>query len=82
MHVFEEDGRAYVRRAARAGKTYDLIMLDAYDHEYIPEHMLTQEFLRAPKMVQIGRRANPADTAPAPLLPPTEMSPLWVASYP
>ena len=43
--VFEEDGRAYVRRAVRAGKRYDLIMLDAYDHEYIPEHMLTREFL-------------------------------------
>jgi spermidine synthase len=46
MHVFEEDGRAYVRRALRAGQHYDLIMLDAYDHEYIPEHMLTREFLQ------------------------------------
>jgi spermidine synthase len=44
--VFEEDGRTYVRRARREGKSYDLIMLDAYDHEYIPEHLLTQEFLR------------------------------------
>jgi spermidine synthase len=43
--VFEEDGRVYVRRAMRAGKSYDLIMLDAYDHEYIPEHLLTREFL-------------------------------------
>jgi spermidine synthase len=46
MQVFAEDGRAYVRRAVRAGKHYDLIMLDAYDHEYIPEHMLTREFLQ------------------------------------
>jgi spermidine synthase len=45
MRVIEEDGRAYVRRAGRAGKTYDLVMLDAYDHQYIPEHMLTREFL-------------------------------------
>jgi spermidine synthase len=44
--VYEEDARAYVRRAMRAGRSYDLIMLDAYDHEYIPEHLLTQEFLR------------------------------------
>jgi spermidine synthase len=43
--VFEEDGRVYVRRAVRAGTRYDLIMLDAYDHEYIPEHLLTREFL-------------------------------------
>jgi spermidine synthase len=46
LQVFEEDGRAYVRRAVRAGEHYDLIMLDAYDHEYIPEHMLTREFLQ------------------------------------
>jgi spermidine synthase len=46
LPVYEEDGRAYVRRALRAGRKYDLIMLDAYDHEYIPEHLLTQEFLR------------------------------------
>jgi spermidine synthase len=43
--VFEEDGRAFVRRARRTGRQYDLIMLDAYDHEYIPEHLLTREFL-------------------------------------
>jgi len=47
--VFEEDGRAYVKRMVRARRTYDLIMLDAYDHEYIPEHMLTREFLQEVK---------------------------------
>jgi spermidine synthase len=45
MQVIVEDGRVYVQRALRAGKTYDLVMLDAYDHQYIPEHMLTREFL-------------------------------------
>ena len=44
-HVFEEDGRAYVRRVLRTDKRYALIMLDAYDNQYIPEHLLTQEFL-------------------------------------
>jgi spermidine synthase len=43
--VFEEDGRVFVKRAARRGEKYDLIMLDAFDHEYIPEHLLTREFL-------------------------------------
>jgi spermidine synthase len=43
--VFEEDGRVFVRRTARASQSYDLILLDAYDHEYIPEHLLTREFL-------------------------------------
>lgn len=47
--VFEEDGRAFVKRMVRAGKTYDLVMLDAYDHEYIPEHLLTREFLQEVK---------------------------------
>jgi spermidine synthase len=43
--VHEEDGRVFVKRMQRAGVKYDLIVLDAYDHEYIPEHMLTLEFL-------------------------------------
>jgi spermidine synthase len=46
IHVFEEDGRVYVRRMQRLGRHYDLIMLDAYDNQYIPEHMLTREFLK------------------------------------
>jgi len=45
QHVYEEDGRAYVRRMLRTDKRYQLIMLDAYDNQYIPEHLLTQEFL-------------------------------------
>jgi spermidine synthase len=46
MSVSTEDGRAYVRRLLREGThKYDLIMLDAYEREYIPEHLLTREFL-------------------------------------
>jgi spermidine synthase len=45
VHLIVQDGRAYVRAALRGGKHYDLIMLDAYEHQYIPEHMLTREFL-------------------------------------
>ncbi|HEX7011593.1 MAG TPA: fused MFS/spermidine synthase [Steroidobacteraceae bacterium] len=45
VRVFEMDGRVYVKRAMREGVRYDLIMLDAFDHEYIPEHLLTREFL-------------------------------------
>ena len=44
--VFEEDGRVFAKRMAKQGIRYDLIMLDAFDHEYIPEHMLTREFLQ------------------------------------
>jgi spermidine synthase len=45
VRVYQEDGRAYVRRMLRTDLRYQLIMLDAYDHQYIPEHMLTREFL-------------------------------------
>jgi spermidine synthase len=45
MHVIEADGRAYVRQALRGEQRYELVMLDAYDHQYIPEHLLTREFL-------------------------------------
>lgn len=44
--VIEADGRVFVKRALREQRRYDLIMLDAFDHEYIPEHLLTEEFLR------------------------------------
>lgn len=60
MKVFEMDGRVYVKRAIREGKQYDAILLDAFDHEYIPEHLLTQEFLQevksllAPSGVLVG----------------------------
>lgn len=46
VRVTEMDGRVFIKRAIREQRRYDLIMLDAFDHEYIPEHLLTQEFLR------------------------------------
>jgi len=49
QHVFEEDGRAFVRRMLRTDQRYPLIMLDAYDNQYIPEHLLTREFLEQVK---------------------------------
>lgn len=49
LNVIEADGRVHVKRALRGDQRYDLIMLDAFDHEYIPEHLLTQEFLKEVK---------------------------------
>jgi spermidine synthase len=40
--VVEEDGRVFVKRAVKKKIKYDLIILDAYDHEYIPEHLVTR----------------------------------------
>ncbi len=45
MRVHEGDARVFVKRALRDGVRYDLVMLDAFDHDYIPEHLLTREFL-------------------------------------
>lgn len=45
VDVFAQDGRVFVKRAAQRGETYDLIMLDAFNGEYIPEHLMTREFL-------------------------------------
>jgi spermidine synthase len=47
VHVIEQDGRVYVNHAVHSGAHYQLIMLDAYEHQYIPEHLLTREFLGA-----------------------------------
>ncbi len=45
MRVFEQDARVWVKRAATAPKRYDLIMLDAFNGDYIPEHLMTREYL-------------------------------------
>lgn len=45
QRLFIEDGRAFVERAVRLGQQYDMVMLDAFDEDYIPEHLQTQEFL-------------------------------------
>lgn len=45
-HAHADDGRMFVRRRLRAGDRYDMILLDAYDANYIPEHLLTVEFMR------------------------------------
>lgn len=54
VQVFEEDGRIFVKRAGKSERRYDLIMLDAFDHEYIPEHLLTREFLLEVKALLTG----------------------------
>ncbi|MDR4125449.1 spermidine synthase [Yanghanlia caeni] len=46
QRVFVEDGRAYVQRVRDSGLQYDMILLDAFDADYIPAHLLTVEFLQ------------------------------------
>lgn len=43
------DGRMFVKRMAARKPNYDLVILDAFEADYIPEHMLTREFLQEVK---------------------------------
>ena len=46
VSVIVNDARVYVKRAALLDKKYDLVILDAFTGDYIPEHLLTLEFLQ------------------------------------
>lgn len=43
------DSRVHIKRAGLRGEKFDLVILDAFNGEYIPEHMLTREFLEEVK---------------------------------
>ncbi len=45
LRTFIGDGRVFVRRQARAGVRYDLIVIDAYERVYVPEHLMSREFI-------------------------------------
>jgi spermidine synthase len=44
-----QDGRIFIKRALIKKQQYDWIILDAFNGDYIPEHLLTQEFLQETK---------------------------------
>jgi spermidine synthase len=44
-----QDGRIFIKRAILKKQQYDWIILDAFNGDYIPEHLLTQEFLEETK---------------------------------
>lgn len=43
------DARVYIKRAKLRKQKYDLVILDAFTGEYIPEHLMTAEFLQETK---------------------------------
>ena len=51
MKVTIADGRVFVKRAIPQKPNYDMIMLDAFDADYIPAHLLTREFLEEVKSI-------------------------------
>ncbi len=60
--VLTLDGRVFVRRALHSGQQYDLIILDAYNGDYIPEHLMTREFLNDVKKLLTGQGTLVANT--------------------
>ncbi len=44
VHII--DGRVFVKRQNRREQKYDIVILDAFNGDYIPEHLMTQEFLQ------------------------------------
>lgn len=51
VRVSVDDGRVFIKRRMRSSVKYDMVMLDAFDGDYIPEHLLTREFLREVRAV-------------------------------
>lgn len=45
MQVNVSDARVFIKRALLRKQQYDLIILDAFTGDYIPEHLMTVEFL-------------------------------------
>ena len=43
------DGRIFIKRALLKKQQYDWIILDAFNGDYIPEHLMTKEFLEEAK---------------------------------
>jgi spermidine synthase len=51
MKVVLNDARVFIKRSGILGKKYDYIILDAFGGDYIPEHLLTREFLEEVKQI-------------------------------
>ena len=43
------DARVYIKRAGLRNERFDLVILDAFNGEYIPEHLMTKDFLEEVK---------------------------------
>ncbi len=46
IKVFSQDGRVFTKRAKSKNLKYDLIILDAFNGDYIPEHLMSREYLQ------------------------------------
>jgi len=62
VRVFEQDARVWGKRAARRPERYDLILLDAFNGDYIPEHLMTREYLEETRALLADRGVVAANT--------------------
>lgn len=46
-----KDGRIFIKRAKLKQQQFDMVILDAFNGEYIPEHLMTKEFLNEIKSI-------------------------------
>ena len=51
MKIAVADARVFVKRAILQKQSYDFIILDAFTGDYIPEHLMTLEFLEEVKTI-------------------------------
>lgn len=51
VNVIVKDARVFVKQAGIMGREYDYIMLDAFNGDYIPEHLMTKEWLQEVKAI-------------------------------
>jgi len=49
IKAYSQDGRVFVKRALLKKQEYDWIILDAFNGDYIPEHLMTKEYLEETK---------------------------------
>ncbi|MDO6425656.1 fused MFS/spermidine synthase [Thalassotalea sp. 1_MG-2023] len=57
-----QDGRIFIKRAGLKKEQYDWIILDAFNGDYIPEHLLTKEFLEETKKLLSPKGVLAANT--------------------
>ena len=62
VRVFVSDARVFTRRARGRERRYDLVVLDAFGSEYIPEHLMTVEYFLETRELLTKRGVVAANT--------------------
>lgn len=46
VRTYVNDGRVFIRQQNHKKAHYDIVMIDAFDSDFVPEHLLTKEFMQ------------------------------------